>query len=493
MGTSVRTEKDSVDDSETEVSGKPLVNSLTNTFLRRIQRKAGVDGAVEFAVLGKLWQLLTGPATQLILVVSFSRATQDYYYVFSSLLGMQIFVELGLHVVLISVSSHEWSRLSLQEGQIVGDAAARSRLISLGRMMLRWYGIAAVVFAAAITMAGFLFFSQTPSVGTDGSPIREYVAWWPPWIALVIVNGLQLPLLPLTAILEGCNQLSVINRVRFWQSVAGTVVVWLALTSGLGLWSLVASAAVRLAGELYLVAVRYRPFFTAFRSPPEHDQVDWKHEILPLQWRIAVQGILLWLANSMPLLLIFKGRPEGEAAQLGMTWTILTALQGASLAWIETRRPVFGTMIAAGKFTELDQLFFRMTRLSMLIMTAAMICFSLTVWWLGTRSEWLFERLADRMLPVGPTVMFATAMVLLQFALCTNLYVRAHKRDPYLTASIISSLTVAAFQVWYGKQYGSSGIAAGYLFGIASVQVPLWTLIWVRTRKEWHVPEPADA
>ena len=492
MSTSVRTDDDSVDDSETEVSGKTIIHAQTSTFLKRTLRKGGVDRAVGFAVLARLWQLMTGPVTQLLLVVSFSKATQDYYYAFNSLLGMQIFVELGLHVVLINVSSHEWSRLSLQDGKIVGDTGARSRLISLGRMMLRWYGIAALVFAATITMAGFLFFGQTAIAGNGASQVRENVAWLTPWIALVIVNGLQLPLLPLTAILEGCNQLAVVNRVRFLQAVTGTFVVWLAVTSGFGLWSLVASAAIRLSGEFYLVAVRYRTFFTAFRSPPEEDQVDWKQEILPLQWRIAVQGILLWLANSMPLLLIFKGRPEGEAAQLGMTWTILTALQGASLAWIETRRPVFGALIAARKFTELDQLFFRVTRLSMLIMTAAVICFSLTVWWLGTRSEWLFERLAGRMLPVGPTVMFATAMVLLQFALCTNLYVRAHKRDPFLVASIVSSLTVAALQVWYGKQHGNSGVAAGYLLGIAFVQVPLWTLIWVRTRKEWHVPEPAD-
>ncbi|MEJ7592020.1 MAG: hypothetical protein WKF77_10760 [Planctomycetaceae bacterium] len=493
MTNSVRTEDDSIADSETEVSGTTIINAQTGTVLKRALRKAGVDGAVGFAVLTRLWQLLTGPVTQLILVVSFSRSTQDYYYAFSSMLGMQIFVELGLHVVLISVSSHEWSRLSLQDGQIVGDAAAKSRLISLGRMMLRWYGIAAFVFAATITVAGVLFFGQTPIAANSPSLVREEVAWLTPWIALVIVNGLQLPLLPLTAILEGCNQLAVVNRVRFWQAVTGTFVVWLAVTSGFGLWSLVASAAIRLGGEFYLVAVRYRPFFTAFRSPPEQGQVDWKHEILPLQWRIAAQGIFLWLANSMPLLLIFKGRPEGEAAQLGMTWTILTALQGASLAWIETRRPVFGVLIAARKFKELDQLFFRMTRLSMLIMTGAVTSFSLTVWWLGTRSEWLFERLAGRMLPVGPTVMFAAAMVLLQFALCTNLYVRAHKRDPFLVASIVSSLTVAALQVWFGRLYGSSGVAAGYLLGIASVQVPLWTLIWLRTRTEWHVPEPADA
>ncbi len=479
---------DSTRQEDPEPHRVPVGETNSESLLKRMLRRGGIDSAVEFAVLARLWQLLTGPMTQLILVVSFSKATQDYYYAFSNMLGMQVFVELGLHVVLISVSSHEWSRLSLQDGKIVGDPAARSRLISLGRMMLRWYGVAALAFAATITAAGFLFFNET----TSSEALRENVSWLAPWMALVIVNGLQLPLLPLTAILEGCNQLSAINRVRFWQAIVGTMVVWLAVSNGFGLWALVASASVRLCGECYLVAVRFRPFFETFRSPPERDEIDWKLEILPLQWRIAVQGILLWLANQMPLLLIFKDRPEGEATQLGMTWTILTALQAASLAWIETRRPMFGVLIAARKFADLDHLFFRLTRLSMLIMTTAVTCFCLTVWWMGTRSEWLFERLADRMLPVGSTAMFAVAMVLLQFALCTNLYVRAHKRDPFLAASIITSLTVASLQVLLGKHYGCSGVAAGYLLGIGCVQVPLWTIIWARSRREWHRPEVVD-
>ncbi len=466
--------------------GNSDANDKSGQFLKRVLQKAGIDRAVGFAVVSRIWQLLTGPVTQFLLVVSFTTATQDFYYAFSNMLGLQVFVELGLHVVLISVSSHEWSRLSLQGGKIVGDVAARSRLISLGRMMLRWYGIAALIFAAAITVAGFLFFGQT-AVGTNGeTALREDVNWLMPWIALVIVNGLQLPLLPLTAILEGCNQLAVINRVRFWQAVAGTLIVWLAISNGFGLWALVASASVRLGCEFYLVAFRYRSFFAAFRLPPEHDQVDWKYEILPLQWRIAVQGILLWLANSMPLLLIFKDRPEGEAAQLGMTWTILTALQGASLAWIETRRPVFGALIADKRYAELDQLFFRLMRLSMTVMTVAVALFCGVVWWMGTRREWLFERLSGRMLPIEATVLFSVAMVLIQFALCTNLYVRAHKRDPFLIASIISSLTVASLQVWLGTLYGCTGVALGYLLGIGCIQVPLWTLIWLRTRKEWH-------
>ena len=297
----------------------------------------------------------------------------------------------------------------------------------------------------------------------------------------------------MTAILEGCHQIAVVNRIRCFQAVIGTMVVWLAISSGSGLWALVGSAAVRLVGEGYLIGVRYRAFFEEFLCPADSSRIGWREEILPLQWRIAVQGVLLWLANQMPLLLIFTERPEGEAARLGMTWTILTAFQGGALAWIETRRPVFGTLVAEKNYVELDRLFFRLTRMSMFIMTLVTTFFCVAVWWMGSRSEGLFVRISERLLPLDATLLFSAAMVLIQFALCTNLYVRAHKRDPFLLASIASSLTVAGAQLWLGTLYGSTGIGLGYLLGIGCVQVPLWTLIWIQTRKEWHQIEAKHA
>ena len=458
-------------------------------FFGRWQQALNLDDAIRFVIFARFWQLITGPLTQLLIVYQFSAARQDYFQAFSRMLGMQVFVELGLSVVLINVASHEWARLNINSrGRIEGDSTALSRLVSLGRMMVRWYGVATLLFMLVISGAGIVFFGDTEALRATSDAAREDIAWRAAWVALVVFTGGQLAFLPLTAILEGCHQLNVLNRVRFWQALAGTVTVWLMVISGCGLWALVGSAAVRLAADAWLVLRRFREFFDAFRYVPNGQTISWRTEILPLQWRIAVQGILLWMASQMPLLVIFRYHEEGDATRLGMTWTILTALQSASLAWIETRRPAFGALIAEQQFDQLDQLFFRMTRLSLLGMILGCSCFCLTVWWMNTRSEWLFDRLSDRMLPVFPTVLFCCAMILYQFALCTNLYVRAHKRDPFLAASVVSSCVIAGLQLWLGRYFGTTGVAAGYLIGIAAVQVPLWTLIWWTTRREWHKP-----
>jgi O-antigen/teichoic acid export membrane protein len=452
-----------------------------------VPRKSG-DSRVRDAMLARFWQLITGPLTQLLLVWHLTAAGQDYFQAFSRMLGLQIFVELGLSVVLISLASHEWAELHVEAGAVHGSARARSRLGSLTRQSCRWYLRAAVVFLTVITLAGWGFFADTERLWSTAGG-RELVSWRSPWLALALLTSLQLVCLPLTSILEGCNQLQVLNRVRLVQAVCGTAAVWLLLVTGTGLWSLVGSAAVRLSFDVWLIAVRYRPFFTSLHAHSGDDEpqtLNWRQEVRPLQWRIAVQGMLLWAASQMPLLVIFRFHGEGEAGRLGMTWTVLTALQSASMAWLETHRPQMGMSIAKRRWAELDRLFFRNAFRAVAGLAMGLLLFCGTVFWLGTRTDWLSVRLSERLLPMYPTLLFSLALLSLQPAMCANLYVRAHKQDPFLTAAVVSSSLIAVLQLVFGRSLGTHGVALGYLLGTAFVQTPLWLAIWAQTRREWH-------
>jgi hypothetical protein len=283
-----------------------------------------------------------------------------------------------------------------------------------------------------------------------------------------------------------------LNAVRFVTSVAGTVAVWTVLACGGGLWALVASAAVRLLGELWLTRKQYGPFFAQLHGVTSSD-ASWSRDVLPMQWRVAIQGILLWFVNGVPGLVVFRWHGDVAAGRLGMTWTVLTALQSASLAWLETRRPQFGSLIAERRFAELDQLFFASLKRAVTILLVAGGSFVLAVWWMSTREEWLWIRLAGSMLPWRTAMLFTVAFVLLQLALGASLYVRAHKRDPFLVASVISGSVLASLEFWWGRKFGPDGVAAAYLLGVSCVQVPLWLTIWRSARREWHKhAEPAE-
>ncbi len=461
---------------------------------RQVAQRFDVDRAVAYAVAARGWQLLTGQVTALLIMFCLTKVEQGYYYAFVWLLGMQIFVELGLHVVIINVASHEWSELKSVDGEVEGSPRALSRLASLNRIAVRWYLFAAGIFVVAVSVAGVVYFSGTAVSAefvTDAE--SSTVRWFSPWLVLVFLTGLQLGLLPITSILEGCGQLPTINQFRFWQGMAGSFVVWSLLFVGFGVWALCGSAAVRLIGEAYLALGRYRKFFVTLRDQPATDVVDWKSEVVPLQWRIAVQGAFHWFATHLAGLVLFKEYGPAVAGQFGLMWTVLTAIQGAATSWIDTRRPVFGRLIAERNYSELDRRFFSLCRISIGLVVAGTLLFTVGVVVVNQFSNWFFDKIALKLPDVQTVLTYSLGFIAFQPAVCANIYVRAHKKDPFLLASIISNSAIAGLTVSLGTIYGIVGLVSGYLIGVAGILTPLWVGIWWVTRQRWHAVDDSGS
>src|SRR5262249_18032205 len=146
--------------------------------------------------LSTLSRLASNALTALLIAFYFTPIIQGYFYTFANLLALQVLVELGISQVIIQFSSHEWAHLRLTAtGHIAGDADAFSRLVSLGRIAGAWYAVLAIIVALGLSVAGSCFFLKSP-----GS-----VHWAGPWLLLSALTGASLVLVPLWAILEGCN------------------------------------------------------------------------------------------------------------------------------------------------------------------------------------------------------------------------------------------------------------------------------------------------
>jgi len=208
-----------------------------------------VDRAVMFAVWSKVWSLFATPITLLLISFYLEPEVQGLYYIFLSLIALQAFVELGFCIVITQFASHEWANLSLDDsGFISGDERSRLRLISLGRLVFKWYAWASVIFILLVGAGGYLFLSQSPDLG---------VSWKGPWFFLVLVAGLQFWTLPFLSLLEGCGQVHAIYRFRFIQGIIMTLAMWLAMNLEVGLWMAVVGAATGLISSLYLILISY--------------------------------------------------------------------------------------------------------------------------------------------------------------------------------------------------------------------------------------------
>jgi len=265
--------------------------STSSGILRLLVDKAGLDQAIVFTLLTRAWQALAGLVTLLLIAKFFTPEIQGFYYTFSSLLALQAFVELGLYVVIVNLTSHEWSRLSMDDsGTLTGDVAALSRLASLARFIAKWYAGVSLLFVVGVGIGGHVFFSKVHA--TD-------VAWQAPWWTVVALAALQLWLMPVLSLLEGCNQVVALNRFRLMQTLAEALTMWVLLAAGAGLWVVAGALAVKAAATLFFLAGKYRRFFRSLLAGTGQERIRWRQEVWPMQWRLGVQGLVNYLLYSL--------------------------------------------------------------------------------------------------------------------------------------------------------------------------------------------------
>lgn len=443
---------------------------------RRLLNRMEVDQAVFYAMSARYWQFLAGPVTLALVMRFFSPTEQGYYFTFWSVIGLQAFFEFAFPQTILTTASHQWGKLRRGErGEIVGDVDARSRLVHLFRTSVAVYAVLALVFGAFLSIGGFWFFSDSQG--------QDVPAWQMPWLTLVAFSAASFLFIPCLSILEGCDQVKAIYQLQLARAVLGNVVVWIGILLGYTLWLPAAAVAARLICEVVLVSWRYASFFQVFLSPPSAARLDWRGEIWPFQSRLMLKGFFNYLNSDLIVPVLFRYQNAVVAGQFGMTWSILMALRGVASAWVRTRAPKMGTLVAQRDYVELDRIFKRVSGIAiaaMITLSACVVLGLLVLPWLGTGYEVRFlGPVATAVLCVG-----LTASILIEFQW---LYLHAHGQSPYVFVTIACCLTSGVLIWILGSVYGVPGVCLAYVVMHALVYLPLSTYAWINLRRRWHV------
>ena len=432
----------------------------------------GFDRSIFYVVSGRGWSLISGPITMYLITRFFTPETQGYFYTFASLLAMQTFLELGFSQCLVQFASHEFAHLRfLPRGGLEGNPEAKSRLVSLGRLALKWYGVMAILFFVCAGMSGQVFFSLKP-----GTSVSWQGAWW----LLCLATSLNLVLMPLAAMLEGCNQISFLYGMRVFVAVCLSVVMWVALAGGMQLHC---GAATALSGFLIsggILAWQWRGLMDELRRPPQGPVVSWRHEIWPFQWKIAVSWVSgFFLFNLFtPVLFYFHG--PAEAGKMGMTLQLVGSLSAVATAWTSTKGPLFGALVSQRRYGELDRVFSTATA------QAVGVCISGgMVLLMGLAVAQKYFAFGDRFLKPGPTSLLVLASVANQVIFSQALYLRAHKQEPFMALSVVNGILTGLAVTMLGWLVGAWGACLGYCLTQAAL-LPLTSFIWNSCRKKWH-------
>ncbi|MDD5593263.1 MAG: hypothetical protein PHG97_00800 [Candidatus Margulisbacteria bacterium] len=450
-------------------------------MIRSLLKKLEIERAVIFLVLSKVWALFAIPATALLIVSRFTPVLQGYYYTFLNILSLQVLVELGLGYIIVQFASHEWSRLGLaRDGSITGDKNSLSRLASLAGFASKWYLIAGAVAAAGLGLVGFIFFSASANQGID---------WTAPWLLLSFLTGVTIFLIFIWSLLEGSNQVANLYAFRLFQTAASNVALWTAILFGAGLWSVSISSLTAQACAFLFLRFKYWSYiktllFTATAGP----RINWKKEVLPMQWRFALSGISGYCIFFLftPVLFYFHG--PVVAGQFGMTWSIVAAVGSISYAWIIPRIPSFGILIAKKEYGELDRLFKKLLK----IMIGLVMLESIGLWLLVLVLNWLDFPLVHRLLPPWPTGILILAQIVMVISLPFSAYLRAHKKEPLFFLSMLQGFLIGASTFILGRYFSALGMVAGYL-AVNLLITPSIIYVWHQLRKKWHADDYIDA
>lgn len=443
------------------------------------KQRLGLDRAVGFTVLARAWTTGSGLVTVFLIARFLSPAEQGYYYTYASLIALQMVFELGFSQVIMQLATHERAHLWIEaDGAVAGDKTAHARLASVLQLAVRWYGLGALLLGLALIPAGLYFFSSHQHLG-------EIVAWQVPWIAAATAAVLAFQLDPLYSFFEGCGFVANVAHMRWMQAVVGSVLAWTTLATHHGLY---APAAV-IAGQVVVGAawlfLRRGLLVDLLTHNTRNAHISWRNEIWPFQWRIAISWISGYFVYQTfnPFLFAYKG--PVAAGQMGMSLSFANALMVIAMSWVSTKNAPFGTLIALKRYLQLDELFFRALRHSILVAALG----SIIIWSATTYLHSTHNRYAGKLLNPLPFGLLLIAAVCNHVFASMAIYLRAHKQEKLFELSLSIAIVVLLSNYFFARISGALGMIAAYLMIMLILGLGGGTLIFNKYRSLWHADE----
>ena len=155
--------------------------------------------------------------------------------------------------------------------------------------------------------------------------------------------------------------------MRFFQSTVSVAASWTAMLSHHGLFS----PAMVLLGQGFVASIllysRRRLLIPLLRMHCRGQGISWQREVWPFQWKIAVSWLCDYFIFQLFTPVLFAFRGPVEAGRMGLSMSIVTQLSAMMLAWMTTKAAPFGSLIAKKETPELDRMFFRSLRQSIVL------------------------------------------------------------------------------------------------------------------------------
>ena len=448
-----------------------LINRLLNTL--------GIDGAILYTSSARIIQAGGGIITLLLIAKFLTSEEQGYYYTFGSILSMQIFFELGFNGILTQYVAHENANIkSYIKSDNDDERRFQSRLSSLLHIYIKWYSFLSVLALIVLLISGFYFFNNFDNT--------DKIQWRFPWVVLTINAVITFFFLPLLSIIEGLGFVKEIAKYKLVYQFINMFLLWVFLSVGAKLYSASFAGICSFLVLIILVWKKFRTTLIQIWNLLGEEKISYKLEIFPYQWKMALSGISGFFIFQLFNPVVFANEGAVVAGQMGMSLTLLNAIQNLSMSWINTKVFCFSELIALRRYFELDRIFNKVLKQSVFISGFLLALVFITIFIFRESNIYIKNiNIADRFLDYKPMFFLALSLFLNQFVFSWATYLRCHKREPYMWLSIITAVLCLLSTFLLGNIFGVLGITFGYFIITIGTFVSAF-IIYHNKKKDWH-------
>lgn len=417
----------------------------------------------------RVWQAGAGILTLAFIAHFLTPIEQGFYYTFASLAAIQSILDMGLSIILVQVSAHHFSGMKWGPlGQVEGENV--ETFTALIFRSLQWYGSAGLVFLLAYPFGVNFLGGSTRDLGYG---IHD------PWLLLVVGTSFSFILQPLLSIIEGSGKVVECYAVRLMQAVCGAIAIWVTLAMGGGLYAVAMMPIMGvLVITLWLLFRQSNLLIQVVRA--NRTRFAWTEEVWPMQWRIGISWICGYLVVQIHTPLLFKAQSPVAAGQMGLTLTVANMLGLLAMSWMTSQTPELAKVVSQQNWNSLDTKFFRAFSLSnFAFAVGAAVFFAL-------RMAIEFTPYGSRFLPPMQTFGLLLAILFSHIAGLFAVYLRAHRREPFMWPSVVAAALVVPCAIMVAPQWGSAGIVTVLLLVNGLFGLPVSIYLWLKLRKAWH-------
>lgn len=417
--------------------------------------------------------------TILVLASIVSPAEQGYFFTFLSLISLAALADIGLTTVLQQFIAHERALVpALSAISEATDEPSLKRLRSLLRASVRWYAGVALATAVMLVIGGYAFLGLQPASG---------LTWQGPWILAGLCAAFDLLALPLLAVMMGLGHVTTAYTVRLIKVGVNALILWGGLYAGLGLWiigpAILASSIAVWGASLF----RFGPLLrTLLREPGSGGAgIDWKREVLPMQWRVAVSWLAGYFVFAAMTPIAFQVSGPVVAGQAGATFALVQAVMMLGHAVIESQLPRMGALVAQDDRRRLDFVAVRTG------VAAVGVSFGASVGGMGLLllARYFDLEFVHRLFPLPVVALFLVGATLQTAVTLIASYFRAHRTERFTGLSVVTAMCMAP-AVAVGCALASGyGMAWAFLLITAGVAFPGAVVLMLKFQRERRIVE----